>query len=84
MFILYTVVIIFIGIIALVGTLVAGRQVDRTIETLDNLSVEEQEKHLRDHHFKNEKRNLGILTWIYVVTFLIAIAGAVMYMAFFR
>lgn len=84
MSIIYIVVIVSIGLIALVGTLIAGRQVDKTIEALDNVQLEEQDKRLRDHHFSDTKHNFRVLTWIYVITFLTAIIGAFVYIAFFR
>lgn len=84
LFTIFVVVIVLIGVIAIVGTLVAGRQVENTIETLDQLPQEEQEKYLKTHHFSDPQKNLGVLTWIYVVTFAVSIIAAAIYMIYFR
>jgi hypothetical protein len=84
MFTIFVIVIVLIGVVAIVGTLIAGKQVEQTIETLDHLPQEEQERHLKAHHFSDYKKNLGVLTWIYVVTFAVAIIAAAVYMIYFR
>ncbi|WEG14709.1 hypothetical protein PU629_10320 [Pullulanibacillus sp. KACC 23026] len=84
MFTLFVIVIVLIGIGAIVGTLIAGKQVEKQIETMDKLPQEEQEKYLKAHHFSDYKKNLGVLTWIYVITFIVAIIGAAVYMIGFR
>jgi hypothetical protein len=84
MFTLFVIVIVLIGVVAIVGTLVAGKQVEKTIETLDHLPQEEQESYLKSHHFSDPKKNLGVLTWIYVITFVVAILTAAIYMIYFR
>jgi len=84
MFTSFVIVILLIGAAAIVGTHIAGKQVERTIETLDQLPQEEQESYLKSHHFSDPKKNLGVLTWIYVVTFAAAILAAAIYMIYFR
>ncbi len=82
MWILYTIVIVVIGGIALVGTLIAGKQVNQTIKSMEEMDPNEQTKPVRAHHFKDEKKNLSVLVWIYVLAFLGAIVAATLYMMF--
>jgi hypothetical protein len=72
-------IVLFIGVISLVGTLIAGRQVDHTIQTLNEASPEREEDLLKAHHFKSHQSNFGVLTLIYVVMFIVVILAAVIY-----
>lgn len=65
-------VIIFIGVISLVGTIIAGIQVNKTTKKIKE--QKEQNKNtealLKANYYKSNRSNVGILTIIYVIMFI--------------
>ena len=79
---MYFVIFIFIGIVALVGTIFAGIQINKSMEKLEGADEAKQEEILKANHFKNHRTNLKVLTWIYGIVFLLAIIIYVVYLYF--
>ncbi len=80
MYVILSAAVIIIAIAALVITLFVGREVDSTIKTLENTKDKaEHEKLLKAGYFSNSKTNIRVLTLIYAITFLLAIAALIIY-----
>ncbi|GGH87284.1 putative membrane protein [Pullulanibacillus pueri] len=69
----YIITFVIIGVLALIGTIFAGIQVNKSMQKLEEASQEEEKELLNSNHFKSHKTNFKVLTLIYVFTFLIAI-----------
>jgi len=68
------IVIIVIGLASLIGTLYAGKQVNNTIKKVEQATPEEEEELLKANYYKNYKSNISLMTWIYVLLFIVLIA----------
>ena len=73
------VVAVFIGLLALAGTLYAGKQVNASIENMDVASPEEQEKLLKANYYKNAKSNIKLMVMIYSILVLVFVVGLLIY-----
>ncbi|GGE43953.1 hypothetical protein GCM10011391_23460 [Pullulanibacillus camelliae] len=76
----YIVAFVIIGVISLIGTIFAGIQINKSMGKLDQVGEEGQEELLKKDHFKTHSSNLRVLTWIYVVVFLLAIVFFLLYL----
>ncbi|MGV3487852.1 MAG: hypothetical protein ACO1OC_04615 [Tuberibacillus sp.] len=76
------VVIVLIGAASLVGTLYAGKQVNKTIKTLDEASPDEQEALLKANYYKSAKTNVSLMVIIYVLLILAFAVGLGLYIYF--
>jgi hypothetical protein len=80
MYLILSIAVIIISIAALFITLFVGKEVDKTIKTLEGVSDKaEHDKLLKANYFKSSKTNVSVLTWIYVLTFLMAIIAMIIY-----
>lgn len=80
MYMVLTIAVIVIAIGALIGTLFVGKEVDKTIKTLEKIEDrEEHDKLLKANHFKSVRANVRVLVLIYALTFLLAIIAFLIY-----
>ncbi|WP_349410083.1 hypothetical protein [Pseudalkalibacillus sp. SCS-8] len=84
MYLYLTIVVVVIGILSLIGTLLVGRKVNRTVEEYKKLENRTEEELKRSHEYetKSVRLNVKVLTLIYGFTFLITIIALALYFRF--
>ncbi|MFC4617688.1 hypothetical protein ACFO4N_02970 [Camelliibacillus cellulosilyticus] len=78
------IIVVLIGVASLVGTLYAGRQVNQTIDKMEQATPEEQESLAKANYYKSHRSNFKLLTMIYLVLFVIAIIAFAVYLLAFK
>lgn len=76
------IIVVAISLIALFGTLYVGKQVNKTLDKYEQEGDSPQDQMDRSHQYESStlKKNVPILTLIYVIAFIISIAAVLIYL----